>query len=240
MLNERFMRTSILLGNEGMNKIYSSKVMIVGLGAVGGYALEAIARSGVGHIVLVDFDSFDITNINRQLLATEVSIGHFKTEVAAERIAQINPNCKIEKLNVFVDEKTIPDLLKINPDFVIDAIDSLDSKAALIEALVHRNIPFISSMGAALKTDSSKILTTTLNKTQNCGLAKQLRHRLRRNNVNLAKVNCVYSCEPVDFSATSQKEEHNRKSIMGSLPTITAIFGLTLANYVILKLAGKR
>lgn len=240
MSNERFMRTSILLGENAMTRIYSSKVMIIGLGAVGGYALEAIARAGTGHIVLVDFDKFEPTNINRQLLATDNSIGRFKTEVAAERIRQINPNCEIETFNVFVDEKTIPDLLMTKPDFVIDAIDSLSAKSTLMKTLWLQKIPFISSMGAALKTDPAKVKTTTLDRTQNCGLAKQLRHRLRNMKVNISEINCVYSDEAVDFSSSAKKETENNKYIMGSLPTITAIFGLTLANHVILKIAQKK
>ncbi len=239
MQNKRFMRTSILLGEEGMNKLYHSRVMIVGLGAVGGYALEAIARAGIGNLILVDYDSFEPTNINRQLLALDSTIGKLKTDVAEERVKQINPNCKIQKINLFVDECNVADLLLYKPDFVVDAIDSLDAKAALIEALWLQKIPFISSMGAALKTDASKVCLTTLNKTQNCGLAKKLRHNLRKHEVNIEKINCVYSNEVVDFSSATHKDIVNNKNIMGSLPTITAIFGLMLANHVILKLSGK-
>lgn len=232
---QRLMRTGLLLGEEGVRNLQRSSVMIVGVGAVGGYALEAIARAGVGHIIVVDFDSFDESNINRQILALSSTIGRKKVEVAAERIKEINPECKIEIKDIFVDEKTLPELLNNKVDMVIDAIDSLSSKCCLIEELCQREQPFISSMGAALRTDPSHIKLSTLDKTQNCGLAKMLRQNLRRREVDIKKIKCVYSDEPAVKTA-----QMNDSHVLGSLPTITAIFGLTIANEVIKTLANRK
>ena len=128
---------------------------------------EAVARSGVGRLILVDFDIFDETNINRQILALTSTVGRKKTAVAAERVREINPDCEIVVKDMFVDEDNLPELLDMKPDFVIDAIDSLNAKCCLIEELCRRGIPFVSSMGAALKTDPSCIKTARLNQTKN-------------------------------------------------------------------------
>lgn len=242
--NPRLMRTQMLLGNSGIERLQNATVMIIGLGAVGGYALEALARSGIGRLILVDFDVFDETNINRQILALTSTLGRKKTEVARERVLEINPACQIEIREIFVNEQTIPDLLQTPVDFVVDAIDALNPKCCLIEALYQRQIPFISSMGAALKSDPSFIKCGALSQSKNCGLAKFIRKRLRRRGVEIAQIPCVFSDQPSDLPATalcSAAEETSNgrnRNTMGSLPTITAIFGLTIANYVITKLAG--
>lgn len=238
----RLMRTGLLLGEEGVKKLQNSTVMIIGVGAVGGYALEAIARAGVGHIIVVDFDIFDETNINRQILALTSTVGRKKVEVAAERIKEINPDCLIESKDMFVDSDTLPELLKLKPDFVIDAIDSLNAKCNLIEVLWKHKIPFISSMGAALRTDPSYIKINTLDKTKNCGLSKLVRQRLRRREVDIKQIKCVYSDEPNNEQrkqACLENENPQVRNTLGSLPTITAIFGLTIANEVIKTLAKR-
>lgn len=238
MSDERFMRTRMLLGDAGMSNLAGASVMVVGLGAVGGYALEALARAGIGRLVLVDFDRFDKTNINRQILALESTVGRLKTEVAAERVGEINPSCRAERRNVLVNAETLPALLEEKVDFVIDAIDSLSAKCSLIEELWRRKIPFISSMGAALKTDPSCVRLAPLSASENCALARQVRQRLRRRGVNLAEVPCVYSKEQAVLPPTALAGRgEGSRCLMGSLPTITAIFGLTLANHVILKLS---
>ena len=172
MSDERFARTQMLLGEEGIKKLNKSKVMIIGLGAVGGYVLEALARSGVENFVLVDFDKFEKSNINRQILAVNETIGEKKTEVAKKRVLSINPTAKVELIDIFVNNDTIDEILRHNPDFVVDAIDALNPKCCLIQTLVERQMPFISSMGAALKTDTSKIKIGNLNNSKNCSLLK--------------------------------------------------------------------
>lgn len=238
----RLMRTGLLVGEKGVAALQGSTVMIIGVGAVGGYALEAIARAGIGHIIVVDFDVFDETNINRQILALTSTIGRKKVEVAAERIKDINPDCQVEIKDMFVDAATLPSLLQTKVDMVIDAIDSLNAKCQLIEELFKREIPFISSMGAALRTDPSYIKQSTLDKTKNCGLSKMLRQRLRRRGVDISKIACVYSDEPNNEqrqSACLKNDNPSQRNTLGSLPTITAIFGLTIANAVIKKLIEK-
>ena len=244
MVDNRFARTQMLLGKEGINRLKKSKVMIVGLGAVGGYVLEALARSGVGNFILVDFDKFEESNINRQILATSETVGLKKTEVAKQRVLSINPSATIEIVDMFVNNETIDELLSYQPDFAVDAIDALNPKCCLIQNLIQKNIPFISSMGAALKTDVSKIKIGNLSNSKNCSLAKFVRKRLRKRNIDISKIRCVWSEEQTNLpedaidieenSATNGRTRHT----LGSLPTITAIFGLTIANDLILKISG--
>ena len=239
---DRFMRTRALLGEEKMSRLQQASVMIIGLGAVGGYA-----RAGIGHLTLVDFDVFDETNINRQILALDSTVGRQKTAVAAERVKDINPDCRVTLKNMFVNGDTLPQLFCEPVDFVVDAIDALNPKCNLMEYLYTRRIPFISSMGAALKSDTSKIFYGSLSQTKNCALAKFVRKRLKRRNVDISKINCVSSTEVPDISETALFEtedavtENGRiRKTMGSLPTITAIFGLMIANEVINFLAEKK
>jgi len=175
----RFMRTELLLGAEKMQKLKNSTVMIVGVGAVGGYALEAIARSGVGNIILIDCDKFDETNINRQILALSSTIGQKKVDVAKKRVLDINPDCNVLPIDTFVDENNVSVLLSQKIDYVIDAIDTVSSKCSLLEELTKKEINFISSMGAALRTDTSCVKLSTLDKTQNCGCTPDALQRQR-------------------------------------------------------------
>lgn len=248
MLNSRrFMRTGLLLGEEGLRRLHEASVMVVGLGAVGGYALEGLARAGVGRLILVDFDTFDETNINRQILALTSTIGKKKTDVAAQRVKEINPDCVVETKDVFVNTDTIEDLLREPVDFVVDAIDALNPKCCLMQTLQEKGIPFISSMGAALKSDPSFIRLGALSRTKNCGLAKFIRKRLKKRGVDINKITCVSSEEQVNLPETAimESEDKNQESgrlrnTLGSLPTITAIFGLTIANAVIKQLTANK
>lgn len=242
--NRRFMRTKLLLGDEGLEKLRESSVMVVGLGAVGGFALEALARSGIGHLVLVDFDIFEESNINRQILALSSTIGQKKTEAAAARVREINPDCKVDVKDMFVSADNLDALFAEKPDFVVDAIDALNPKCCLIEYLVQAEIPFISSMGAALKTNPAFIKTGKLSQSKNCGLAKFIRKRLRRRGLDISQISCVYSDEQASLpeGALVQPEEEaaagqgRARCTMGSLPTITAIFGLTAAHAAIMEI----
>lgn len=247
MENKRFSRTQMLLGASGIDKLSKAKIMIIGLGAVGGYALEALARSGIGHFILVDFDTFDESNINRQILAISSTIGQKKVIVAKNRVKEINPMAEVEIKDTFVNSESISSLLELNPDYVVDAIDALNPKCDLIQKLISQGIPFISSMGAALKTDCSKIKYGSLERSKNCSLAKFVRKRLRKRGVDISKVNCVYSDEqksvPQEASLILQTDTPQKGRIrhtMGSLPTITAIFGLMIANQIILQVSGAK
>ncbi len=245
--NDRFLRSRMLLGDEAMSRLQNSTVMIVGLGAVGGYALEGLSRSGVGRLILIDFDVVETSNINRQILALSSTLGQNKTDAARARVLDINPSCEVITRNLFVNQDTIGEVLDFKPDFVIDAIDALNPKCLLIEELWKHHIPFISSMGAALKQDSSKIVYGRLSQTQNCPLAKFVRKRLKHRGVRLNEIWCVSSTEQATYpeSALSMEDDGacvasgRQRHSLGSLPTITAIFGLTAANEAIKRLIQK-
>jgi tRNA A37 threonylcarbamoyladenosine dehydratase len=216
--------------------------MVVGLGAVGGYALEALARAGVGHLILVDFDRFDESNVNRQILALSSTIGQKKTDVAAARVREINPDCDILIRDICLTRDNI-DLLFDRPiDYAVDAIDSIAAKCALIEALYTRQIPFVSSMGAALKTDASCIKAAKLSQTINCPMARKIRNELKKTGVRMNDIDCVFSSEQCILPENAISANPNGgRPILGSLPTITAIFGLTIANTIIQRIArGER
>jgi len=242
---ERFKRTRCFLGDKKFALLQHSRITIVGLGAVGGYAAEGLARAGVGALRLVDFDTIQPSNINRQILALESSIGLPKVAVAKERIGQINPECQVEALQLFAAEETLDEILAPAPDILIDAIDSLNPKVQLLAGAHRRNIPTFSSMGAALRTDPSKIKTGDIMTSNHCPLAKHVRNRLRRQGVE-GGIQCIYSTERVEFSyqgpeendqkASIYEDRGRKRNVLGSLPTITGIFGLIIANEVILQL----
>ena len=244
---ERFTRIRLFLGEERFQKLQASSVTVVGLGAVGGHVVEGLARAGIGRLRLVDFDTVQPSNINRQILALETTIGRPKVEVARERVLDINSSCDVEALQIFAGEETMEDILIPAPDLLIDAIDSLNPKVQLLTAAHYRRIPILSSMGAALRTDPSKIQFGDLFTTRKCPLARRLRKRLRHNGIEQG-IECIYSTEEVDFDyqpperesdpANSFSDRGRARRILGSLPTLTGIFGLCLANRAILQLAG--
>ena len=242
----RFRRTEQLLGKERFQRLQTKRVTVVGLGAVGGYVLEGLARAGVENLRIVDFDTVQASNINRQIIALESTLGRLKAEVLKERLMDINPGCVIEALPIFASEETLEEILTPRPDLLIDAIDSLNPKTQLLHGAYVRNIPTISSMGAALRTDPSLIRTGDIFDTSNCPLAKHIRKRLRRRDVGHG-IQCVYSTEKVDFDYAPLEEDiavgetpfsdrGRSRNILGSLPTITGIFGLTIANLAIFEL----
>jgi len=248
MTDVRFSRIERMIGTEGLGLLRESFVVVVGLGAVGSYAVEGLSRAGVGRLRLVDFDEIRASNINRQLYALSSTIGQAKTEVAAARVHEINPDCAVETLRCFLDEATADSVLAGPPDLVIDAIDSVSPKAHLLSEVIRRGIPAISSMGAALRTNPSMVRCGPLSSVRNCPLARLIRKRLRKRGLPV-EVQCVYSTEPVDslpedaISDTGDISEETlrrgrRRRTLGSLPTLTGIFGLTAANLAIRMLVG--
>ena len=234
----------MLLGDESFARLTRSHVAVVGLGAVGCYALEGLTRAGVGRLTIADFDTIQPTNINRQVLALESTLNRAKVEAAAERVADINPNCRVEALRIFIDADSVSEIIDRKPDIIIDAIDSLNPKVQLLRASYLSGIPTFSSMGAALRTDPQAIRVGDLAESKHCPLAKRIRKRLRKDNI-VSGITCVYSTEPVDFDFQQKIEEKQlekasdrgrERNILGSLPTITAIFGLIIANEVIRKI----
>lgn len=240
MTSEKDNRTTLLLGEKGIENLKKSTVLVAGCGAVGGFALEALARAGVGHLIVIDFDTFDETNLNRQLFATTNTIGKLKTKSVAERLILINPEIKVTQKPVKISSETMEEVFSLTPDYVIDAIDSVNAKSLFLEELIKRKIPFISAMGAALKTDLSRIKVTSFHKTIECPLAAFVRQRLRRRGISL-KFPVVFSDECVsDKKALApQKDSKSGRRAMGSLVTMTGIFGLTCAHEAILFLANK-
>lgn len=247
MESQRFLRIARLLGDEVVEIFGGCHVTIVGMGAVGSYALEVLARSGVGHLRLVDFDTVGITNINRQLLATERTLGRKKVEVARERVLDINPAAEVEALDLFAHEESLEVIFAEPIDLLIDAIDSLAPKLALLEEAWKRGIPVISSMGAALRTDPARITVGDLTETRGCPLAKHVRTKLRRRGVG-AGIQAVYSTEAVSFTYKEPHEETHRehneqildrgrvRKVLGSLPSITGMFGLRVGHEALYRL----
>lgn len=217
----RLHRTRLLFGNEATEKLQKSTVMVVGCGAVGSFAIEALARSGVGNLIIVDFDTVEESNINRQLFALDSTIGLPKVSVASNRIHDINPSVNVTALNMFFDGASD---INQHPDYIIDAIDTVESKIALYKWAHHKNIPLISSMGAALKTDVSQIKLSTISKTSVCPLAARVRRGVRDN--DLPDFACIFSTEH-----PAPVFEHAKN--LGSIITVTGTFGLMLANWVI-------
>ncbi|MBM9519273.1 tRNA threonylcarbamoyladenosine dehydratase [Desulforhopalus vacuolatus] len=237
---DRFARTRLLLGKEAFSRLCGSRVTVVGIGAVGSYTVEALARAGVGSLRLVDFDCITASNINRQLLALESTLGATKVSTAAARIAEINPACEVQADELFCRNETLERILTPPPDLLIDAIDSLNPKTDLLEAASRRQIPVISSMGAALRTDPGAIRNGDLFSSTGCPLARNVRRRLRRRGID-SGIASVYSIEPSAGGIGGQEEftEKGRgRNILGSLSTIPGIFGLTIANMALLHLAG--
>lgn len=219
-MSDRLHRTRLLFGDTGIEKLQKATVMIVGCGAVGSFAVEALARTGVGKLIIIDSDVIEESNINRQIFATDTTIEMPKVDVARARIHDINPDILVTAIRTFFDDSTE---LNVTPDFVIDAIDTIPSKIALYKWCVARNIPFISSMGAARKTNPSCIKIAKLSKTTVCPLAAKIRKMVR--DANLPDFDVVYSTEPAAPTDAAR--------VFGSIVTVTGIFGLMAANHAI-------
>ncbi|MBQ3943274.1 MAG: tRNA threonylcarbamoyladenosine dehydratase [Elusimicrobia bacterium] len=236
---EQFVRTKLLLGTTKTEKIFNSKVTVIGLGAVGSFAVEILARMGVGTLTLVDFDVVQESNINRQLYALHSTINLKKTELAKKRVLDINPDCKVNTLNVFVNTDTFEQIFSDVPDIVIDAIDSYNPKLRLLEYCYKNNIKIISSMGAALKTDPFSVKYADLFETHHCKLAERLRGDLRSLGISKG-IPCVFSEQSPQVKPIPLPEQDGKKygknggpKILGSTPVITGIFGILLANKAI-------
>jgi tRNA A37 threonylcarbamoyladenosine dehydratase len=241
MTSDLFERTALRIGSDGLARLRGAFVCVAGLGAVGSYAVEALARAGVGRLRVVDSDRVRRSNRNRQLYALESTAGRPKAEVARERILDIHPACQVEALPLFVGAGTLEAVLAGPPDAVIDAIDSCGPKGELIAGAVARGVPVLSSMGAATRTDPSQIRAGDLFKARNCPLARLLRKRLRRRGI-VRGVRCVYSLEAPSRCAEREIPDAawrgRPRDVLGSLPTIPGMFGLWLAHEAIALLLG--
>lgn len=226
-------RASLLLGDEKLKKLQNANVLVVGLGGVGAYAAEMIARSGVGRMTIADADTVSPTNINRQLIALHSTIGKEKSELMADRLRDINPEIELVVVNRFIKDDETDALLDSDKfDYVVDAIDTLSPKLALIKGCLDRNIPLVSSMGAGAKTDPTKMEICDIAKTHHCPLAHMLRKRLHKIGIR-SGFRAVFSPEPVREGAMILCEEQNKKSNTGTISYIPALFGIGCASVVI-------
>lgn len=223
------------MGSERQERLAKAHIMVVGLGGVGSWAVEMLCRAGVGSFTIIDADNVDVTNVNRQMPALASTVGLPKCDVVAARLREINPQVKLRVERVFIDEENIPQLLSATPcDFVVDAIDTLPSKAALIIQCWEQGIRIVSSMGAGAKMNLADIRQSDLWKSEHCTLAKNLR-RLLRDYRGKYRLPVVYSCEPPRTAAICPNPGGG-KPIIGSLGYFTAVVGCHLAEYVIKEL----
>lgn len=236
-MNDWKQRTRLLLGEEKMERMAAAHVLVVGLGGVGAYAAEMICRAGVGRMTIVDADTVQPSNINRQLPALHSTIGMSKAEVLAERYKQINPDLELTVLPVFLKDENIPELLDAAKyDFIVDAIDTLSPKCFLIYHAMQRRIKIVSSMGAGAKSDITQVRFADIWDTYHCGLSKAVRKRLQKMGVK-RKLPVVFSTEQADPKAVLLTEdEMNKKSTCGTVSYMPAVFGCYLAEYVIKRL----
>lgn len=239
MSEEWLQRTELLLGTEKLAMLRRAHVLVVGLGGVGAYAAEMIARAGVGRLTLADADTVNPTNINRQLVALRSTVGRPKAEVLAERLRDIDPEIGLTIVNRYIkDEETYTLLDAARYDYVVDAIDTLSPKLALIAAALERGYPLVSSMGAGAKMDPTKLEIADISRTHHCPLAHMLRKRLHKIGIRQG-FQAVFSPEPIREGAMVLCEEPNKKSNMGTISYIPALFGIGCASVVVRGLIGE-
>ena len=238
-MDERFLRNEMLWGKDGQARLTAAHVIVFGLGGVGSYAAEILARSGVGELTLVDQDTLSLTNINRQLVALHSTVGRPKAEVLAERLRDINPTLELHVVDKYIkDEETDLLLDSARFDYAVDAIDTLSPKLALILGALKRGIPLVSSMGAGAKTDPTRLEIEDISRTHHCPLAHMLRKRLHKAGVR-SGFKAVFSAEPVREGATILCEEQNKKSNTGTISYLPALFGIGCASVVVRGVIGE-
>ena len=243
---DQFARTQLLLGVDAMNKLKNSRVAVFGVGGVGGYSIEALARSGVGAVDLIDDDKVCLTNINRQIIADVKTIGKYKVDVARDRILSINPRCKVTTYQCFYLPQNAKDFDFSQYDYVIDAVDTVTAKINLVMQANENGVPVISSMGAGNKLDPTAFVVSDIYKTDVCPLAKVMRRELKKRNIKKLKV--VYSKEkpliPIEDESIScrshcvcppgaERKCTDRRAIPGSIAFVPSVVGLIIAGEVI-------
>ncbi len=224
-----FSRTALLIGEEGVEKLKKARVAVFGVGGVGGYVVEALARSGVGSLDLVDKDTVSVSNLNRQIIALHSTVGKLKTEVAAARAKDINPEIAVRCHNVFYLPETANQFDFSSYDYVVDAIDTVSGKIALIAQAKAANIPVISSMGAGNKLDPTAFEVADISKTSVCPLARVMRRELKKRGIDHVKV--VYSKE--EPLPSKEIDEESGKPIAGSIAFVPSVVGLIIASEVV-------
>lgn len=227
---EQLDRLQSLVGKNNLDKLKTKKVLIIGLGGVGGYAVESLVRSGIENITIVDNDIIDISNINRQIIALYSTLNLFKVDEFAKRIKDINPKCNVTKINTFVTEKNIAEIITSDIDYVIDACDTISTKKAIIEICLSKNINFISCMGTGNKMDPTKFKIMDIRKTNYDPIARIIRKMVKDKCIN-DKVMVVCSDEP---------PKKNNDNVIGSNSFVPAIAGLLLSSYIINDIVGEK
>ena len=234
-LNE-FCRTELLVGEEGINKLHNSKVIVFGIGGVGSFVVEALTRAGVGNLILVDNDTICISNLNRQIHATQATVGMIKVEAMKERVISINPKCNVEAKQVFITADNISEIIPSDVDYVVDAIDTVTSKLALAEYCYKNNINIISSMGTGNKMDPTQFRVSDVFKTKVCPLAKVMRHELRKRGVKKLKV--VHSEEVPMVPNKGRAVPSKKRQTPGSISFVPPVAGMIIGGEVIKDLTG--
>ena len=225
-------RTRLLLGDDAVSRLALARVFVAGVGGVGGYAAEMLARSGVGNLTLVDADSVSVTNLNRQLIALRSDLGKPKVELFAERFREINPDINILPVCDFITPDNVGEMLEAGYDYVIDAIDTVVPKVALISHCLRNRIPVISSMGAGGRVDPTKIGYSDLWETREDGLARAVRQRLKKTGLR-RPLRVVSSTEAPRAASVKELDERNKRSSYGTISPIPSMFGILLASHVI-------
>lgn len=228
----------MLLGPEGLSKLAGAHVLVVGVGGVGGYAAEMLVRAGVGHLIVVDSDDVSESNRNRQILALCSTVGRPKVDVLRERMLDINPELDIETVREFVSEETLPGLFdRVRPDYVIDAIDTLSPKIALIQQCLQREIPMVSSMGSGAKLDATAVRIADISQTYECPLARMIRKRLHKLGIR-GGFKAVFSAELPNKERMVIEESRNKKAQVGTISYLPAVFGCVCAQAAVCHIAG--
>lgn len=241
MTDPIFDRTSLLVGEAAMKRISEASVIIFGIGGVGSWVAESLARTGVGHLTLADSDCISATNINRQLPATTLTIGEPKVDVMRKRLLETNPNADIRAVRMFYSEDTASEINLSDYDYVVDAIDSLKDKALLLLNATASRCKVFSSMGAALKMDPTRVHTAEFWNVKGCPLARALRNKFKKEQkFPKKKFLCVYSDELLDNKGTTEETCDYKARINGSLSHITGIFGLTISGEIIKDICSKQ
>ena len=229
-LNE-FCRTELLIGEEGIEKLHNSKVIVFGIGGVGSFVVEALTRAGVGNLILVDNDTICISNLNRQIHATQVTVGNVKVEAMKARVLSINPNCNVEAKQEFITADNIQEIIPEDIDYVVDAIDTVTSKLALAEYCYKNDIKLIASMGTGNKMDPTQFRVTDVFKTKVCPLAKVMRTELRKRGVKKLKV--VYSEEIPMVPNKGRAVPSQKRQTPGSISFVPPVAGMIIGGEVI-------
>ncbi|HJD48317.1 MAG TPA: tRNA threonylcarbamoyladenosine dehydratase [Candidatus Mediterraneibacter norfolkensis] len=235
---KEYTRTELLIGREGMERLERASVIIFGVGGVGSHCIEALARSGVGHLTLVDNDVVSVTNINRQSIALHSTVGRYKTEVMKEKIQDINPAIRVDTHETFILNDNVKSVITGEEDYIIDAVDTVTAKLAIVQTALEKEIPVISSMGTGNKLHPEMFEITDISKTSVCPLCRVMRRELKARGIFHLKV--LYSKEkPVDISGrTTDEDAGMRRSIPGSISFVPPTAGLLIAGEVIRELAG--